>query len=102
MSSGKNALFCCQRCGFAYKWQSAKTELSGLIVCAECYDGKYQLTNHPQNFPASELGPDSVLEWTNPDARLIVAPSVSSFDVFRQTNAFSYVFVPTSSSSGPG
>lgn len=102
MGTGKNAIFCCFRCGFTYPWLEAKTELTGNKVCEECYDGHYQLSNHPQGFPPEELGPDSVLEWTNPDARVTVAPPIISFDVFNRSNAFNYTFVSTSSSTGPG
>lgn len=102
MGGESNAIACCMRCGFSYKWETIKREQSGLRVCEDCYDGKYQAINHPQNFPPTNIGPDSVLPWTNPDVRLSAAPSIGTFDVLRSNNAFNYVFIPTSSSSGPG
>jgi hypothetical protein len=102
MRSGKWATFSCQRCSFDYPWKDAKTELSGSKVCRDCYDGRYQLTNHPQNFVAPELGPDGVLEWVRGEPNPDLPVELSAVDLFKRANAFDYVFVPTSSSSGPG
>lgn len=102
MGNFSKSLFNCDRCGFSYKRSEAKKELSGLYVCRDCYDGQYQLLNHPQNKPPTDLGPDSVLPWVRSEPPLDVPVQLSAVDIFKQSNAFCYVYVPTSSSSGPG
>ena len=41
--------FVCDRCGWAYDYSVRKKETSGVIVCPDCYDGQFDLLNHPQN-----------------------------------------------------
>ena len=67
-AKGGRALSCCQRCGWCEKYSTMKKELSGLIVCSTCYDGDYQLLNHPANFPAP-FRPDAPLKNPRPDVR---------------------------------
>lgn len=56
----------CDRCGFAYKYSERHKELSGIFVCNECYDGDFQILNHPGNFPAP-FRPDAPLKSPRPD-----------------------------------
>lgn len=76
-AKGKWARACCDRCGFAYPWKDMKKELSGLWVCEECYDGKYQLLNHPANKPAP-FRPDAPLKRPRPDAEPETPPQLVS------------------------
>lgn len=39
----------CDRCSFEYKRRFLRKETTGFVVCRSCYDGKYDLRNHPQN-----------------------------------------------------
>lgn len=73
---GKRALKTCSRCGFVYLNNQLKKELTGLLVCQECHDGKFQITNHPLNFPAP-FRPDAPLKDPRPDARLDVPTSLA-------------------------
>ena len=41
----------CDRCGFDYRRKHLRKETTGLVVCYSCYDGAYDLRNHPQNRP---------------------------------------------------
>jgi hypothetical protein len=41
----------CDRCGFNYKRRQLRKESTRFVVCATCYDGKYDLKSHPQNRP---------------------------------------------------
>lgn len=43
------ALFVCDRCSWAYPYESRKRETGGAIVCPDCFDGSYDIINHPQN-----------------------------------------------------
>ena len=42
----------CDRCGQKYYRRQLRKESLGLVVCAACYDGAYDLKRHPQNRPA--------------------------------------------------
>lgn len=67
-AKGKNAKRICARCGLTCKYLEMKKELTGNYVCLECYDGKYQLLNHPLNKPAP-FRPDAPLKDARPDIR---------------------------------
>lgn len=57
----------CDRCYFEYRRRYMRKEKTGMVVCEECYDGKYDLVSHPQNRPPR---PRAELR-TVPDARNI-------------------------------
>jgi hypothetical protein len=40
----------CDRCGFNYKRRQLRKETTNFVVCSSCYDGRYDLKNHPQNY----------------------------------------------------
>lgn len=42
----------CDRCGFTYFRAQLRKEPHGTVVCKACYDGRYDIRAHPQNFPA--------------------------------------------------
>lgn len=79
--NGKYAKFVCSRCGFTNPYTTRKKEISGLIVCSECYDGKLQNINHPLNQPYPKFDPDSVLKSPRPDVSVAVAIPVSSWSI---------------------
>ena len=49
MATTKRNLGQCDMCGFEYPYRDLRMNSFGLLVCAEDYDGKYDLKNHPQN-----------------------------------------------------
>lgn len=65
-SSGLHSRAICDRCGFGYKYQEMKKELSGIWVCSSCHDGSFQRLNHPQLKPAA-FRPDAPLYHPRPD-----------------------------------
>lgn len=42
----------CDRCSFEYRRRTMKVESSGVLVCRKCYDGRFDLLKHPQNYSA--------------------------------------------------
>jgi len=49
MASNKRALGVCDQCGFAFKLRTLKRSSYGTLVCYTCFDGAFDLQNHPQN-----------------------------------------------------
>ena len=49
MASNKNALAMCDDCGFVYPHRVMKLNSYGMLNCPTCFDGAYDLKNHPQN-----------------------------------------------------
>ena len=43
--------FICDMCGFRYSSDHKRKSSYGTIQCRVCFDGAYDLKNHPQNFP---------------------------------------------------
>lgn len=39
----------CDRCSFKYRRRELRKESTGSVVCRSCYDGRYDLKQHPQN-----------------------------------------------------
>lgn len=50
-STTKHALGVCDICAFRYKLHTLKFNSYGMRVCDTCWDGAYDLKNHPQNKP---------------------------------------------------
>jgi len=42
----------CDRCGFNYKRKQLRKETTNFVVCHTCFDGRFDLKNHPQNYSA--------------------------------------------------
>ena len=49
MASNKNARAMCDCCGFVYPHRIMKLNSYGMLICPGCWDGAYDLKNHPQN-----------------------------------------------------
>lgn len=57
----------CDRCGFKYRRKELRAESTGVLVCRVCYDGKFDIKNHPQNY-APRIGPEpSIVPGGKPD-----------------------------------
>jgi hypothetical protein len=55
-ASGKRSKGLCDRCGFKFPYRKLKMEPgTNLMVDAECYDGRWNRVDHPQNFPPRDL-----------------------------------------------
>ena len=57
----------CDRCGFATPYLARKRERSGLYVCSDCYDGRFQAIGNPRD-KAPYLPPEGILKEPRRDA----------------------------------
>ena len=73
MATGKHAWFICDNCGFRYKYMDRRKTSYGTIVCRDCHDGAYDLHNHPQNFPSSDVLDDESLEEARPETKVFTS-----------------------------
>ena len=53
MATNRNAMAMCDTCSFVYPHRVMQLNSYSMLVCQECFDGAYDLKNHPQNKPAS-------------------------------------------------
>ena len=49
MANNKKTLAKCDQCSFTYPRKTMKMNSYGMLMCYSCYDGSYDLKNHPQN-----------------------------------------------------
>ena len=49
MASNKNALAMCDQCSFVYPHRVMQLNSYDMLICQTCFDGAYDLKNHPQN-----------------------------------------------------
>lgn len=66
MAKGKHALGICDICGWTYKLKQLKRNSYGSLVCPTDYEGRYDLSNHPQNRIAN-LSEHPYLKNSRPD-----------------------------------
>lgn len=73
-AKGRRALFICDRSGFTYPWrQAVKEPGTGLMVHRSESDGKFNIVDHPQNFPPTDLSERIALKWSRPDRDEVAA-----------------------------
>lgn len=53
MATDRRAKAMCDSCGFVYPMRVMKLSSYDTLRCPQCFDGAYDLKNHPQNKPAS-------------------------------------------------
>jgi hypothetical protein len=53
MATDRRAKAMCDSCGFVYPMRVMKLSSYDTVRCPQCFDGAYDLKNHPQNKPAS-------------------------------------------------
>ena len=49
MATNKNAKAMCDTCGFVYAQRVMRLSSYDTLQCPQCFDGRYDLKNHPQN-----------------------------------------------------
>jgi len=49
MANNKNARAMCDDCGFVYAHRVMRLNSYGMLNCPTCFDGAFDLKNHPQN-----------------------------------------------------
>ena len=64
MATDKNAKAMCDECGFVYPLRVMRLSSYGTLRCPQCFDGRYDLKNHPQN-----RVPDTIDDPTIQNAR---------------------------------
>lgn len=69
-ASGRYSWSCCDCCNQRYAYTDMRTSSYGTRVCPTCYDGAYDLKNHPQNEPPPVQPDPEALQDPRPDTRL--------------------------------
>ena len=69
MASNKNAYGLCDVCGWRYPLKDLKRDSQNLSVCPTDWEGRFDLTNHPQNFSA-RLGENPTVRNPRPDQNI--------------------------------
>lgn len=65
-SRGALTWACCDNCGWRYRYQEMQETSYHSRVCRRCFDGDYDLYNHPQNtYP--QVDDAESLEHPRPD-----------------------------------
>ena len=78
MAKGIHAWGLCDQCGFRYRLSALKKTSYGTFACNVCYDGAFDIQNHPQNRIRS-LGDDENLRDPSPEEPMTsTGPSVIS------------------------
>ena len=69
-ASGRHSIGICDQCGFKYPYLDLAKSSYNTWVCPACYDGQYDLKNHPQNGPFPITADHEGLEHPRPDVVL--------------------------------
>lgn len=71
-ASGKFSVFCCDVCGWEYPYLDREYSSYHTVQCPVCFDGSYDLVNHPQNKPPPVYpDPQAILD-PRPDVPLAI------------------------------
>ena len=66
MAKNKNAKAMCDECGFVYPLRVMRLSSYGTLRCPQCFDGRYDLKNHPQN-RVPDTRDDPTIQNARPD-----------------------------------
>ena len=66
MASNRNAMAMCDQCSFVYPHRVMQLNSYSMLVCQECFDGAYDLKNHPQN-KAPDVRDNPAIKNPRPD-----------------------------------
>ena len=78
-ASDKKALGVCDNCGFTYKHRQLQRTSYNSLVCPTCYDGAYDLKNHPQNKPPPTTNDPQAIKDARPDTNNM-GPTSATWD----------------------
>ena len=56
----------CDSCSFVYDMRIMKLNSYDMLICPECFEGNYDLKNHPQNRSA-DVRDDTIVPNARPD-----------------------------------
>ena len=66
MATNKNAIAMCDQCSFVYPHRVMQLNSYGMLNCPTCFDGAFDLKNHPQN-KAPNVRDITAIENPRPD-----------------------------------
>ena len=66
MATEKRAIAMCDECGFVYPLRVMRLTSYGTLRCPQCFDGRYDLHNHPQN-RVPDVREDPTIKNARPD-----------------------------------
>ena len=66
MATEKRAIAMCDECGFVYPLRVMRLTSYNTLRCPQCFDGRYDLKNHPQNRVA-DVRDDPTIKDPRPD-----------------------------------
>jgi|TARA_E500000178_G_scaffold322985_1_gene348169 hypothetical protein len=66
MATIKRALGMCDECGFVYPQRIMRLSSYNTLRCPTCFDGRYDLKNHPQN-QSPDVSEDPAIRNARPD-----------------------------------
>ena len=66
MATDRRAKAMCDSCGFVYPMRVMKLSSYDTVRCPQCFDGAYDLKNHPQN-KAPDVRDNPVIQNPRPD-----------------------------------
>ena len=56
----------CDSCSFVYDMRVMKLNSYEMLICPECFEGNYDLKNHPQN-KSADVRDDTIVPNARPD-----------------------------------
>ena len=66
MATNRNAMAMCDQCSFVYPHREMQLSSYDTVVCQECFDGNFDLKNHPQN-RAPDVRDNPAIQNPRPD-----------------------------------
>ena len=66
MATNRNAIAMCDQCSFVYPHRVMQLNSYNLLVCQTCFDGAFDLKNHPQN-KVADVRDDPSIRNPRPD-----------------------------------
>ena len=66
MATNRNAIAMCDQCSFVYPHRVMQLNSYSLLVCQTCFDGAFDLKNHPQN-KVADVRDDPSIRDPRPD-----------------------------------
>ena len=66
MATNRNAIAMCDQCSFVYPHRVMQLNSYNLLVCQTCFDGAFDLKNHPQN-KAPDVRDNPAIQNPRPD-----------------------------------
>ena len=76
-ASGRNASAICDTCGMSYPYLEMRTNSYGGRVCPTCFDGNYDIKNHPQNKPPPVASDPISLRYPRPDVDFVATSATA-------------------------